>query len=50
MSPADRFARLPDLLDADADLRRRGRWVMVDCRVDIGDQPFFLGLENGALG
>ena len=49
MSPADRFARLPDLLDADADLLRRGRWVTVDCRVDIGDQPFFLGLENGAL-
>ena len=27
MNPADRFARLPDLLAADADLRRRGRWV-----------------------
>ena len=25
MMPADRFARLPDLLSADADLRRRGR-------------------------
>ena len=31
MSPAERFARLPDLLAADADLRRRGRWVDVDC-------------------
>jgi hypothetical protein len=49
MTPADRFARLPDLLANDADLQRRGRWVTVDCRVDIGDQPFFLGLENGAL-
>ena len=49
MTPADRFARLPDLLAADADLLRRGRWVTVDCRVDIGDQPFFLAIENGAL-
>jgi len=36
MSPADRFARLPDLLAADADLRRRGRWLDADCRIDIG--------------
>lgn len=49
MTPADRFARLPDLLGGDTDLQRRGRWVTVDCRVDVGDQPFFLGLENGAL-
>jgi hypothetical protein len=49
MSPADRFARLPDLLAADSDLARRGRWVTVDCRIDIGEQSFFLGLENGAL-
>jgi hypothetical protein len=49
MTPADRFARLPELLDADSGLLRRGRWVTVDCRIDVGDQPFFLGLENGAL-
>ena len=49
MSPADRFARLPDLLADDSDLQRRGRWVTVDCRIDVGEQPFFLGLENGAL-
>lgn len=49
MTPADRFARLPDLLANDCDLLRRGRWVTVDCRIDIGDQPFFLALENGAL-
>ena len=49
MTPADRFARVPDLLAADSDLQRRGRWVTVDCRVDVGDQPFLLGLQNGAL-
>lgn len=48
-SPADRFARLPDLLAADDDLRRRGRWSCVDCRVDIGDAPFFLSIVDGAL-
>jgi len=49
MIPADRFQRLPELLADDADLTRRGHWVEVDFRVDIGDQPFFLGLGGGAL-
>ena len=49
MSPADRFARLPELLAADADLCRRGRWLDVDCRVDIGAEPFYLTLRQGAL-
>ena len=49
MIPADRFARLPDLLVADADLVRRGRFACVDCRVDIGDEPFFLSIADGNL-
>ena len=49
MSPADRFALLPDLLSADSDLIRRGRWVSVDCRIDVGAEPFFLALHDGAL-
>lgn len=49
MTPADRFARLPDLLSADDDLRRRGRWLTVECRVDIGNEPFHLALNDGAL-
>lgn len=49
MSPADRFARLPDLLAADSDLRRRGRWLDADCRIDIGAEPFYLTLREGAL-
>jgi hypothetical protein len=32
------------LLDGDHDLRRRGRWVNVECRVDIGDEPLFLAI------
>jgi hypothetical protein len=49
MTPADRFARLPQLMIADADLLRRGRWLSVACRVDIGDEPFYLSIRDGAL-
>ena len=49
MSPADRFARLPLLLAAADDLRRRGRWLDTDCRIDIGGEPFFLSLRAGSL-
>ena len=49
MSPADRFARLPHLLAEDADLIRRGRWLSVDCRIDIGSEPFFLSIRDGTL-
>jgi hypothetical protein len=49
MSPADRFARLPKLLAEDNDLIRRGRWLTVACRIDVGSEPFFLTLREGAL-
>lgn len=49
MTPADRFAKLPDLLSGDADLLRRGRWLDVDVRIDIGSEPFHLTLAQGAL-
>jgi hypothetical protein len=46
---ADRFAALPTLFAADAGLLRRGRWLTVECRVDIGSEPFFLAIRDGAL-
>jgi hypothetical protein len=49
MTPADRFAALPRLLAADADLLRRGGWLTVDCRIDVGDEPFFLSIRDGNL-
>jgi hypothetical protein len=49
MSAADRFAALPELLAADGDLLRRGRWLTVECRIDIGSVPFFLSIREGAL-
>ena len=49
MSPADRFASLPALLETEDGLRRRGRWLTVDCRIDVGPEPFFLSIEEGSL-
>ena len=49
MSPADRFAALPRLLAADQDLLRRGRRLTVECRVDVGSEPFFLSIRDGNL-
>ena len=49
MSLAERFAQLPELLAADSDLCRRGRWLDADCRIDIGAEPFYLTLRQGAL-
>ena len=49
MIPADRFAALPGLLAADADLLRRGRWLTVECRIDVGSEPFFLSIRDGAV-
>jgi hypothetical protein len=49
MTPADRFAHLPDLLAHDDDLQRRGRWLNVACRVDVGEEPFHLSFRDGAL-
>jgi hypothetical protein len=49
MTPADRFAALPRLIAPDTDLQRRGRWLTADCRIDVGDEPFFLSIRDGAL-
>lgn len=49
MTPVERFERLADLLAADLDLRRRGRWVETECRVEIGNQPFHLAIRGGVL-
>ena len=46
---ADRFAALPGLLANDSDLLRRGRWLSVECRVDVGSEPFFLSIREGDL-
>jgi len=49
MTPVQRFERLANLLAADPDLRHRGRWVQVECRVEIGAETFHLAIRDGAL-
>ena len=49
MNPADRFTKLPHLLADDPDLVRRGRWLNMECRIDIGAEPFHLTLKDGSL-
>ncbi len=49
MTPADRFARLPDLIADDTDLQRRGRCLNVECRIEIGTETFHLAFRDGAL-
>jgi hypothetical protein len=49
MTPADRFAALPQLLAPDMDLQRRGRWLSAVCRIDVGREPFFLSIRDGAM-
>lgn len=49
MTPADRFDRLPELISNDTDLQRRGRWLNVECRIEIGAEPFYLSLHDGTL-
>ena len=49
MTLADRFAALPRLLADDTDLLRRGRWLTVECRIDVGSEPFFLSIRDSNL-
>jgi len=46
---ADAFERLPDLVDADEDLVRRGRWFSATILVGIGDVPFHVTVERGRI-
>lgn len=49
MIAADRFAHLPALLPDESDLIRRGRWLDIACRVDVGTETFHLGLREGRI-
>ncbi len=49
MSLAARFERLPDLVNDDPDLVRRGQFLTVDFLVEIGDEPFQVSVESGRI-
>ena len=43
------FERLPELVDKDPNLLRRGRYLTIEFMVEIGSVPFYLSIANGRL-
>jgi hypothetical protein len=41
---------LPDLVNSDASLLRRGRYLTADIMIEIGSQPYYLSIERGRVG
>ena len=41
--------RLADLVNADAALVRRGRYLTTDFLVEVGDEPFQVSVEHGRI-
>jgi hypothetical protein len=41
--------RLPDLVNGDASLLRRGRYLSADIMIEIGAQPYYLSIERGRI-
>jgi hypothetical protein len=46
---AARFERLPDLVNGDAWLVRRGRFLSVDVLIGLGQTPYHLAIEHGRV-
>jgi hypothetical protein len=44
-----RIAALPSLVNDDARLVERGRYVTLDLRVDLGTVPYLIALERGRI-
>jgi len=45
----DRFERVPTLVNDDAWLCHRGRFLSVELLVGIGSVPYYLGIERGRI-
>jgi hypothetical protein len=41
--------RLPDLVNDDASLLRRGRYVTADIMIEIDSRPYYLSIEHGKI-
>jgi hypothetical protein len=41
--------RLPDLVDADQNLLRRGRHLTTDFMIEIDGEPYFIAIEHGRI-
>jgi hypothetical protein len=48
-SIADVFGTLPELLEADSELLRAGRWLNVDCLLGPTSQPFLVSIREGRI-
>ncbi len=42
--------RLPELVNSDASLLRRGRHLTTDIMIEIGSQPYYLSIDHGRVG
>ena len=45
----DMIAKLPELVNRDAALLRRGRYLDLDVLIEIGDVPYYVSIENGRI-
>lgn len=41
--------KLPELVNHDAALLRRGRYLNLDVLIEIGDVPYYVSIENGRI-
>jgi hypothetical protein len=46
---ASMLEQLPDLVNADAALVRRGRTLTIDVLIEVGPTPFYLSIERGRV-
>jgi hypothetical protein len=46
---AQRFERLPELVNGDAWLVRRGRFLSVECLVELGELSYYVMIEQGRI-
>jgi hypothetical protein len=49
-SAAAAFERLPELVNANDSLVRRGRFLTTDCLISIGAVPFHVSIVEGRIG
>src|SRR5712691_12594850 len=49
LAPSVMIEKLPDLVNADAALVRRGRMLTVDILLEIGTTPYYVSIESGRI-
>jgi hypothetical protein len=49
LASAALMEKLPDIVNADAALMRRGHTVSVDVLLEVGTTPFYLSIERGRI-